>query len=424
MAQADDFAPPAEIVFDDDGECGSFPTCISDLFDEQHEWLDRDLFESSDDDNQKVDLFTGAGEIDPDQNNDWIVSSFCLSVRNRVDNMPHWTPPTYTERMNGVCNMIEYACKTKLSVDQVIAHIADWSVFRGVKKSVSISVKMRELKNTPRQDFVICYRKMKGLYSIEMGKERKNRRHEDFKNYFEDLMESWALLNMVLPMLVSEGGDHCIAIDDLKAFGTSRVHLLSVIERFLFHHFQYFAGANFFEACRKDYVCASAAESKLLETYRETIQKRGVDEYRSPCNELHQLSIANTNHDLLVQLLSVHKLGRDTAKSAPRTKRKKYLASRLQAGIADGKSNPQERVQPDKAEHHDDNAAANTVLDDATFAETLQSFLDPVRIARLKNQMREKNMMELNRAFELANEAYQSKMGEKVMMIRIVRILV
>jgi hypothetical protein len=100
-----------------------------------------------------------------------------------------------------------------------------------------------------------------------MSKEKGRRSPKDFKDYFEELIESWALLNMTLTIL------------DLLAFATTRVRLLCVIEWLLFHHFNHFRGGSILEAGGGDDGRVSAEESKLLETYRETIQKRGDVQY-------------------------------------------------------------------------------------------------------------------------------------------------
>jgi hypothetical protein len=72
-------------------------------------------------------------------------------------------------------------------------------------------------------------------------------------------------------MLVSEESEHDILAMDLLEFAMTKIRLVSVIERVLFHHFQDLdsagAGARSLKTCFQDRVCVSVDEIELLKCW-------------------------------------------------------------------------------------------------------------------------------------------------------------
>jgi hypothetical protein len=351
-----------------------------------------------------------------------IESCFRSSVRNHTDHSPQWRPPIYRERMVGVCNMIEHRFGSALTLS-MIGQIADWMLFkRNSDEPLSVRVRMKKLDDITRKEFVMCYRKMEKLYDKEMEKEKQKSQH--FKKYFEDLIESWALVDMTQNVLVSEAAGCMISVWDLLWFAQTRIRLVCIIERLLFHHFldQVSGAARFWEACLQNRGQVSDVENNALEEYRNALQERGDEEYEPSCCAKNELCTDNLNHHFFLQLLSVHKRRREVCRSKSRSKRK-WEEMNPEGGIA-GKMKPDPPLVPEpddkesdstdtellEHEKHDNNSD-DIVMENPTFRETLESFLDPVLIARLKNQLGDEDKMKWNRLFEEENTAFQSKFG-------------
>jgi hypothetical protein len=120
-------------------------------------------------------------------------------------------------------------------------------------------------------------------------------------------------------------------------------------------------------------------------------------------------------HELLLQLLSVQKRGRDTSKSESR-KRRKSLSLFEQSDVAYGISCPQQQLQlrqqgcyseHDEGDEGDD--YDNGVIENDGLLETVKAFLNPVLIARLKNEMLDDDIMEWDQAFQQKNDEYDRK---------------
>lgn len=413
MAGACDVVFPGDTYVDRDDDCGSLPTTISLLL---HD--DESLSDASFSDSQKGDFSIEQQDTnlhETTEDNAVIEINFCKSVRNNVDTT-NFVPPNYKERLIGVCNMIENGGGRYLTIDKIIAHIAEFKVYKRKNFPIKVTVKLKELDEIPKQDFVDCYRRMKELYDIEMRKEKTSRNPQSFKDYFEGLIETWALLDMTLVVLVNEGTGHPgITITQLLLFAFTRLGLVCAIERLLFNHFTFSTGARVLKCCVRNGAPFVIEETEGLDGYRTQIQDRVTNEYADPTNEKHSLSANYAKHELLLQLLSVQKRGRDTSKSESR-KRRKSLSLFEQSDVAYGISCPQQQLQlrqqgcyseHDEGDEGDD--YDNGVIENDGLLETVKAFLNPVLIARLKNEMLDDDIMEWDQAFQQKNDEYDRK---------------
>jgi hypothetical protein len=355
------------------------------------------------------------GLVDNSDETNEVERGFCTSVRNEFDDKDNqqWILPKYSDRMIGLCHMIEQRCMTHLSIATIITHIADWFLFRTGSiplSPLSVKIRIRDVDIIFKSDFKKCYDKMNLLYDGEMAKERRKNHPKSFKDYFEDLIESWVLVDMTMAMLVSEdlGGGN-IALLQLLEFATTRVRLLNVIERLVCHHFQdlHSGGATSFRVCCQDQGRATEDESSSLEDYRVKIQKRGNDEYNFPVCGVVGISDDAIDSGLLFQLLSVQKRYRDTSKSSKR----KFIVMNPQAGVVGGKMLPPEPLILLPPMITDNTGGEDDEDHDANFSDTLESFLDPALIARIKNRTTVEDMMEWERRYFLVKLAYQTKKG-------------
>jgi hypothetical protein len=356
-------------------------------------------------------LFEDSGLLNAFAKSERDVSDFCTSVRTAADSIltTQWKQPLYKDRMIGVCNMIERQCEDHLTVPTIITHIADWFLFRSGDPLCPLSVKIK-MKNLDdiifNSCFVNCYFEMKLLYELEIQKERK-RGQKIFSVYFEDIIESWALVDMTATM-VNEEGLFVISVMDLLEFGTSRARLLSVLERLSLHHFEdsYSGGATSWnKICKKDNGCLTKVETKFLDDYRRIIQERGDDEYDEAVSGIDGCLNDNTNRDLLLQLRSVQKLHRDIGKSSKRN----YACMNPPSGVIDrNRLLPFTSVQTITDETGTDNDDNN---EDIAFTERLNFFLDPAFIKRIKNQTAHKDMVEWDRRYKLMKKAFQRETG-------------
>jgi hypothetical protein len=247
---------------------------------------DVSLFDEARTDDSLGILGEDAGLVKAIQKTDLCESNFCTSVRNELDDTgtPQWKPPKYKDKMVVICNMLERRCHTYLTAPLIIRDIADWFLFRNGSlppSPLSVLVRMRNMDDIFKLDFIDCYDRMNGLYDLEMAKERRKRKEKKFNDCFEELIESWALVDMTQTMLVSEERGSDILVTDLLSFATTRVRLLHAIERLLLHHFQDSpsGGAMSLEACFKDKGRVLPIESESLEVYCRQIQRRGDEVY-------------------------------------------------------------------------------------------------------------------------------------------------
>jgi hypothetical protein len=248
MAGAFDLVFPGDTYFGRDGDSGSLPTTISVLLND-----DESLSDDSLNDGQKIDFSIEHQDINFQENTEdktVIESNFRKSVGNYVDTT-NFVAPNYKERLIGVCNMIENGSGRYLSIDKIIGYIADFKVYKRKDFPIKVTVKLRELHEISKQDFVDCYTRMKDLYDIEMRKEMTSRNPQSFKDYFEDLIETWALLDMTLVILMNEGTGYLgtITITELLLFASTRLGLVCAIERLLFNHFKSSTGARVLKGC-------------------------------------------------------------------------------------------------------------------------------------------------------------------------------
>jgi hypothetical protein len=406
MEQVNNYSPlymAIEIGDDIADDCDSWLTF-------QESFVDRVMAGDSDDS-----LVEDPGLLSAIEKTERDVSYFCTSVRTAPDSigaLRQWRKPQYKDKMMGVSNIIENQCKRLLTVSTIITHIADWFLFRSASGDslgpLSVKIKMKEMDDIMFNDcFVSCYFEMKGLYEREMLREKK-KSQKNFEDYFEDLIESWALVDMTATMVNKEG--YCfISIVDLLAFATTRARLFSVLERLTLHHFQdsWSGGArSYWTICqKKNERRLTDTETEFLEKYRQEIQQRGNDEYDEPVSGIDGSLYENTNRDLLLQLRSVQKLHRDTGRSS---KRKNDCINPPSGVIHQNPSLPLTSIQTitDEAESDDDDN-----IEDIAFTERLQSFLDPAFIKRIQNPTALEDMVEWDRRYKLVKAAYQRETG-------------
>jgi hypothetical protein len=385
-----------------------------------------------------------------------VETTYCTSVRTNADDTSRFVPPIYKERMLGVCTMIETQCHAKFSISTMIAEIADWRLNNKGQFSLSVRVRLKNKDDIQKRDFVDCYDRMNELYDGEMAKEHNY--HAHFKDYFEELLECWALIDMTTTILVSEEEGHEISVKDLLAFAKTRVLLVSVIERLLYHHFEDSdsGGARSLKACVQDQGFASENESKSLEIYRNNIQRTGEKKYCYGVCGTDDLSNNNINQELLLQLLSCQKRRLDISKSAKRKYDQMIKQSAdPQEGVPDLEhtedphqgvpdlehtedpyhgvpdlehtEDPQQGVpdleRTDNAESDEDQTDEDHNNEDdnkqhAAFKETLQPFADPdfkSLITRLSNHTTDEDMLKFNHLFQVVIEAYEKKKGTMVL---------
>jgi hypothetical protein len=131
----------------------------------------------------------------------------------------------------------------------------------------------------------------------------------------------------------------------------TKVHFVCEIERLLMDHFS-------------NSEDLSVTEIEKLETYRELIQECGNQQYGAEPNSRFAVSSNTDHHELLVQLLSVQKQGRNQSKSAGRKR--------------------------------------------DTFDELVKNLNERNLMARLSNQRRPEDMLEWKRRFQLATEEWEN----------------
>ena len=353
------------------------------------------------------------GLLNEIEKNERDVSNFCISVRTEPDDdvTTQWRAPKYSDRMVGICGMIESQCFTTLTVPLVISHIADWFVFRGGSPLCSLSVKIK-LKNMDdiifNSLFVPCYVAMEELYKMEMQKEKKKRGKtlKKFKDYFEDLIETWALVDMTVTMVQKEEGIRSISVPQLLEFATTRVRLFSVLERLLLHHYaDSESGASIcLHICHK-HKTVSKPETVFLEEYRGILKQFGDNEYREALSRRDGGLNNNTNSYLLLLLTSIQKLHRDAGRSAKRS----FSTMNPSAGvISRNRSLPLPAVQgitDDAATEEDDE------IEDATFDDRMKAFLEPALLNRIKISRTLEDMVEWDRRYGLLKDGYQKETG-------------
>jgi hypothetical protein len=240
------------------------------------------------------------------------------------------------------------------TTDGIIFNIAEWKLFN--RKQVSVRIAVKDCKLIKRCSFVDCYQRMDFLYVHEVGKERRLRNPTAFKDYLDDLIESWVLLHMAKEILVNEVTGCLYTLQELMVCCDTKVHFVREIERLLMNHFEIpekKSGENAISKCHK------------LETYRLMAQKCGDQRYRGIVSSKEEISTGDVNHELLVQLLSVHKHSRSTAKSAGRKK--------------------------------------------GMFLEAVKILNERSFMACLSKQRRREDMIEWKRRFQLATEAWESE---------------
>jgi hypothetical protein len=359
---------------------------------------------------REVSLVEDPGLMNAIEKTERDVSNFCTSVRTEADyniRTTKWKAPLYKDKMIGVCGMIESQCLTHLSVPTIITHIADWFLFRSGTPLCPLSVKVKmkdmdEIRFNPC--FVPCYDAMKELYELEMEKERKTNQQK-FEDYFEDLIESWAIVDMTVTMLVNEEdrGDF-ISVRDLLEFAPTRVRLLSNVERLLLHHFKdpHSGGEKIWQVCKYDKGRVTKDETQFLVKYRKIMQTSGDDQYNEAVSGADGHIHDNTNRDLLLRLMSIQKLHRDTARSS---KRKSGFISPPLPPPSSSLSPVPPAITDDAESDKDD------INEDIGFIGRLHFFLDPALIARIKNPTADADMIEWERRFQLVKEAYQRKKG-------------
>jgi hypothetical protein len=343
------------------------------------------------------------------------VSNFKKSVRTEPDRKSatkKWKVPSYSERMNGVCDMIEAQCVTNLCVSTIITHIADWVLHRNGNPlgPLSVKVKMKEMKDIKfNETFVSCYGEMKGLYMNEMEKERSTTQQK-FEDYFEDLIESWVLLDLTINMLRNEDEAGCISVGSLLGFGVNRVRLISVLERLLLHHFQHprSGGGESWETCQELKGIVTKDETVFLVEHRAIIQARGNGEYKREMSGIDGRLDDNTHRDLLAQLMCVQKLHRDTVKSS---KRNHALIN--PPDVVTTYRNPLTLppFQSVPAITDDPQSEDDDIHEEIGFIGLLNSFLDPALIARIQSPATLNDMREWDRRFQLMKEAYHREKG-------------
>ena len=102
-----------------------------------------------------------------------------ISVRQFGTGTPQWKPPKYKDKMVVICNILERRCHTYLTVPTIIRDIADWFLFRNGSlppSPLSVLVRMRNMDDIFKLDFIDCYDRMNELYDLEMAKERRKRK--------------------------------------------------------------------------------------------------------------------------------------------------------------------------------------------------------------------------------------------------------